>query len=759
MKARTALLLISLMCVLATAMSPAAADPITLTVTPADSPLVIAGTFEGQPTTLSGKIRLTVHGGDVSEIQLLASDLENTKDPNIIIDRSKVSIPAGTALTDKVPRDVTLTVNDISHPGIYTGTLRFLLTGQSEQDALQVELRLNVNTPTLTSDLDKRPITISLALDGTKTTLSKNVRLTAQGGDVKELQLLSTDLHHATDSHFDIDRSKVSIPSGTSLNEGVPRDVPITVADVEHAGIYTATLTFIVPGQSESDALKVDLVLNLDGPKLEPVPADSKSLSIVGILDGNTTSFSGNVRLIARGTDVKGLQLLAPLLVHDSDASKNINSSSVKIPEGTTLSEGVPRDVRVTIDNVAYAGTYTGALQFITPGQAATDALPISLTLQVTARPSIKAVADNPSFQVVQCGIWCRIQDLVLHNAQSENYPILLENQSEGMFKITSAIAELRSQKTGLFLTRELNFQPATVTDTRVQTPTLTINPEYFTSGQYVGTLRFDIEHVTNPLMVNASINVRDDPFWVVVTLLVGIVVGRLLRSKRFELMGQYLRMRRYADTVNDQKARQALNEQLEAIRMRIEAGVDPESVLTGEISKIQNRINSLRELDYLVAKLTAQQQVMLKDVIDKAREAALNDQDNEYKKKIEEIKSHTPKGPGVLRFGGFVRVAAAGAASHGVDLWGRVQKAWRYIVRAVGWLSGHQTELGYRIAQPFLGFVLLVVLVALGMITLYFKPATFGAEGINDYLGLLFWGISSDVVQRGLLEQKLPTA
>jgi len=36
--------------------------------------------------------------------------------------------------------------------------------------------------------------------------------------------------------------------------------------------------------------------------------------------------------------------------------------------------------------------------------------------------------------------------------------------------------------------------------------------------------------------------------------------------------------------------------------------------------------------------------------------------------------------------------------------------------------------------------------------------PTSFGAGGFNDYPGLFLWGISSDVVQRTLLQQRVPT-
>jgi len=123
-----------------------------LSVSPADNPLVIRGALDGSPGTFSGNIRLTVSGGDASELLLLAQDLQHGSDSEIKIERTHISIPAGVALTENQPRDIMVTVSQVNKPGVYTGKLRFLLPGQAEADGLPVDIELIIKaTPAVTA--------------------------------------------------------------------------------------------------------------------------------------------------------------------------------------------------------------------------------------------------------------------------------------------------------------------------------------------------------------------------------------------------------------------------------------------------------------------------------------------------------------------------------------------------------------------------------------------------------------------------------
>jgi len=100
-----------------------------LTVDPNDTPLRISGILDGQTTSFTSNVRLTVTGGDVDKVQFLASDLQHTTEPATSIDRSNVTVPPSFSLKNGQPSDIRVTVSNVKQAGVYSGTLKFLLPG------------------------------------------------------------------------------------------------------------------------------------------------------------------------------------------------------------------------------------------------------------------------------------------------------------------------------------------------------------------------------------------------------------------------------------------------------------------------------------------------------------------------------------------------------------------------------------------------------------------------------------------------------
>ena len=82
-------------------------------------------------------------------------------------------------------------------------------------------------------------------------------------------------------------------------------------------------------------------------------------------------------------------------------------------------------------------------------------------------------------------------------------------------------------------------------------------------------------------------------------------------------------------------------------------------------------------------------------------------------------------------------------------------------MAKALSWLSGAE-PLGvgwYYYGRPLLYFLLLVLLAFVGLYNSYIRNATFGAEGVYDYMSLFLWGISADVAQKSLQQLSLTRA
>jgi hypothetical protein len=126
--------------------TPAMADGPVINVDAGDDPLVIRGTLTGATGSFSGNVRITVTGGGTIDLRLLASDLTHGEDSTYEVDRSNISIPSGTSFTENQPRDVRVTVNNVTRPGVYTGELLFYLAEHEnpEEDGHILPLELHI---------------------------------------------------------------------------------------------------------------------------------------------------------------------------------------------------------------------------------------------------------------------------------------------------------------------------------------------------------------------------------------------------------------------------------------------------------------------------------------------------------------------------------------------------------------------------------------------------------------------------------------
>ena len=63
------------------------------------------------------------------------------------------------------------------------------------------------------------------------------------------------------------------------------------------------------------------------------------------------------------------------------------------------------------------------------------------------------------------------------------------------------------------------------------------------------------------------------------------------------------------------------------------------------------------------------------------------------------------------------------------------------------------RSEATFWLAKPILFLSLLIALSAVGLNSLYIDKKTFGAQPLPDYLSLLLWGLSANVVSLSLTD------
>jgi hypothetical protein len=544
------------------------------------------------------------------------------------------------------------------------------------------------------------------------------------------------------------------------------------------AGVTVACLFLAVAAQAAGPVLKVDVD-----------PADTP-LRINGVLDGQTNSISGNVRLTVTGGDAEQVHFLSSDMRHVTQPEIMIDRSSVStVPALIKLSDGQPSDVKVTIGNVKRAGEYTGTLHFLLPRQAMTQALTIPVTLRVDVKPDIQPVVADQSFQVARCSwIGCNLAGILLGGSlTSDEWHVQLDNRASQAATVTSAQVVMSGKHTADAVTSSqvkigrVGVLPAGV----VSTVPVTIKRDSLLPGRYQGKLRFTIGGLDEPVTINSTLDVRDGPFWALVAVFLGIVVGRLARDmetpiakKQVKLLPRWYDLRAKIDQITDRSARQQMESELPTARAKIDSAADTEEVASKFLDDLDAKVSFLMDLQNIEEKLQTLANVPAEaeQLIQDARSSLLEGKAAEAeqtREKITTLIAHAeapgdmmglsddvikvwsslvnvlskPTGPSLTQS----QMALSAANQHQTS-------RLRIILSALSGLQFVTAESRFWFFRPALSVLLLVLLALVGLQTLYVNSgATFGVGGLYDYLGLFLWGITADVAQRTLLN--LPAA
>ncbi|BDA76368.1 hypothetical protein CAL7716_105340 (plasmid) [Calothrix sp. PCC 7716] len=535
--------------------------------------------------------------------------------------------------------------------------------------------------------------------------------------------------------------------------------------------VVTSLALFI----SYSDVLAAEL------PRLN-VDANDTPFVIKGTLDKKTTSFASNVRLTATGGEIIDLQMLASDLTNAKDKNVVIDRSNITISAGTSLSESQPRDVLVTVNNVTTPGQYKGNIKFLPSKQSRIKPLEIPLELDIDAEPNVVSIVDNLNIQLVRCQIDCGLATWLFPNSViNDQWAIQLDNQTLTPVKITGATAVMQGEKTNYFLNKDKIFfpsEPKVLAPQKVEPITLNIKRNQLFPDRYQGTIRLNLENADSPLKINAVITVRDSPILALIAIATGIFVGRLVQDmetpkakRQVMLMPLYNKVKNFIKediTINKQEDINFLYKRLEVIKQEIQTGEkDEEEIKTQiislqEVANVFNYIatveNDLSNLDALRAKI--------KPYIDNVRNFLIN---NDFEKasqscqqieeKLEEAKSDGSMGSSSNSWIELVNNSFAKLTNlHLQSIIKPLQpggKFWNWLAKLLVVLSGIQNfsaDVRYWLIRPLLWLVLLIVLVLLGLQTLYVNAgATFGVNGLYDYLNLFLWGLSADIANQTL--------
>jgi hypothetical protein len=530
------------------------------------------------------------------------------------------------------------------------------------------------------------------------------------------------------------------------------------------------------------------------------IDAADTPLVISGQWSEARINFSRNVRLRLTGTESAELILLASDLRGDN--GDIIDRTNISIAAGTRLFAGVPQDVVVEVMNVQAPGNYIGQIMFFLPGQTEAEALTVPLEVRAPASPNVEPIKAAVAYRVVQCnsGLECWLASIFIpDSAAGDTLSLSLNNLTQQNVTIGSASVDMVGEKTGLAIGENaLQIRaPQLMLANDVYAVPMAINRAALPPDQYEGTVRFKIDGVTLPIVINATLSVRAGPLLPLLIIIVGVVVGRLTRQmempeskKRVELTGLRNAVANDIQEIEVGSVRSYLEGELAPLKEWIERSRQLPDLadIEGKLNTLQNKTLKAKTLDQAQSRIqgvaNSQTQQELNALMGQARTFITGNDMDGFNRTIDTINNKvltmsiaTSEGTMGGEGGGEVRRAMRGmesaeaavlaAGGGGLDDVSRqLDEAKKrptrvdappqrnLITRILSFIVGIPTDsdVQFFIIRPILWLILLVVVALIGLQSLYVNAgATFGTAGVYDYLGLFLWGVTSDVALSGV--------
>jgi hypothetical protein len=439
-------------------------------------------------------------------------------------------------------------------------------------------------------------------------------------------------------------------------------------------------------------------VLYADEPvELEIVPGDEE-LNLVGQV-GADTRFEDGFRLVARGGDLDSITFDPSDLTDVTDDDNKIRFYKITMePTTKPLSKDRPETFKVVVTGWSKPGTYSGQLHILKPGEPSGQGLTIPITLIAEATPEVgkepTTAKLDPSLVRCRPGLGCGLaQSLLGRAATQRTREIRLGNTGPVAASLQPVeVVDVKGETGGYQLTAEdFDFKPpGTLSPKDSDVLKLTVKTDRIPPDQYKGTIRIPVEGQDAPVNIDVDLKVRAGLLVPMIVVVGGWLLGHIIKlwpaaEQRSRLL---LRVKSLKEKIAKLDDKKDFETRLELIRQLIDNGNFPDA--RTQLKTLEENVQEQEDAEGGVDRTDPRQRV---------------------------------------------RGLASGAK------------------RVVGWFSGIPPEFEARfvlwILQPLLYFVLVVWIIYLGIQQNYVGQATFGANPVADYVGLIIWAMSADIVGR----------
>lgn len=491
----------------------------------------------------------------------------------------------------------------------------------------------------------------------------------------------------------------------------------------------------------------------------------------------------------AAGGDVAFTFLPSDLI---GSGSERIDRSHVTLIGATSIPSGSYAIDTVKVSGSTDPGTYDGKITLAFAGQS----IDVPVTVIANERPALAAPAGSQlKLDVTRCGgeFSCWIAGwLVPDGGQDASTSVLVTNSGKADDAVIAAQVFATGSVGGHTLAAPLDWKSVVAAGTTKALP-LTVQRRQLPPDHYSGSAFVTVKDSTGLLTIPVDVSVRSGPLWAILALLLGIVVGRLavhMQSKgnqQTTYLWQLNALRAQAERrLADHDDRAALAARINAALAAIYAFEF--DGLPAVLTAIGTAIDTLAHMEDVDRQLLAEtdpppQAAQLMTSVRDAIRAGQYDQAVTHVGELEALLAAAPApahpvpvapaagppfapaiaGPAlrmnVHMLGERLDLLSAAATQGAGDHLNRAQKwlaggshlARRFFL----WLAGIGPEAAADarlwVIRPLLAVILILLLVGLGLKTLYVGNNSFGSGGFSDYFGLVLWGLSADVAARTL--------
>ncbi len=491
-------------------------------------------------------------------------------------------------------------------------------------------------------------------------------------------------------------------------------------------------------------------------------------------------AFTGNLRIVANDSDVDELIFLASDL-REEQGEKIIGRQDVAIVGDLTLKAGVPKNFPITISNIRSPGNYSGKIELMAAGDNRSNSRSVEIIVTAKSRPKLIALAGSDNIKLHLSNSNGHLARFLLPaGAFINEWMLQLENPTGENVTVDGNCISIIGEKAGYQLNDMHISIPVgdnAIPANRMGGIRITMDRMKIPADSYVGSVYLFMKDGDDKLTIPITVDVRNGPWWAIVALLVGIVLGRLSKHmkdkepqlKAMENVNHLENLIQGLDT--DDLA--ILKPMMDDVRTNVYDGKLEQ--VTSDLKSIETRMQRLkylRSVDSILDKWTQLGDVeqIRKDIASARNHISLRE-DTEADTKINTIKESMQKLPQHLpRMMGKTEPDQASAKALAEDS-KKANTLLKHIVTSsttptpskFDWLKKHlisltalsdqiQAEATYWFVRPLLYIVFLLGLLAVGLQYLYIENGlTFGANPFVDYLSLILWGLSADVAGRNL--------